>query len=126
LQRKEDFYHGNVEATKSLLEIIRETNPGIKRFVQVSSQACVGPSFDTQPIDEKRDYMPLTTYGKSKMEAEKLVISYFDKLSCTIVRPPAVYGPRDYAIFEYFKTMNRGLQPLIGFEKLVSLIHKDL
>ena len=127
-RKKETFYRGNVEATKSLLEICRNANPGLERFVHVSSQACVGPSFDGEPIDETRDYFPLSTYGRSKQEAEKLVISYFDRLKCTIVRPPAVYGPRDYAIFEYFKSMNKGLQPLIGFEnKLVSLIHvRDL
>jgi nucleoside-diphosphate-sugar epimerase len=42
----------------------------------------------------------------------------------TIVRPPAVYGPRDKDVFEFFHTMNRGLQPMIGFrDKFVSLIH---
>ncbi|HWA05297.1 MAG TPA: NAD(P)-dependent oxidoreductase, partial [Ignavibacteria bacterium] len=123
-KKKEDFYRGNVDATKSLLEACVKFNPGLKKFIHVSSQAAVGPSFDGKPIDETRDYHPLTTYGRSKVEAEKLVISYFDKLSCTIVRPPAVYGPRDYAIYEYFKSMSRGLQPMIGFDnKLVSLIH---
>lgn len=127
-KKKEDFYKGNVDATKSLLEACHKFNPGLKRFVHVSSQAAVGPSFDGKPIDELRDYFPLTTYGKSKVEAEKLVINYFDKLNCTVVRPPAVYGPRDYAIFEYFKSMSKGLQPIIGFgNKLVSLIFvKDL
>src|SRR4030095_6262633 len=123
-KKKEEFYRGNVEATKSLLEACYKYNPGVKKFVHVSSQAAVGPSFDGKPIDETRDYHPLTTYGLSKVVAEKAVMGYFDKMSCTIVRPPAVYGPRDYAIFEYFKSMNRGLQPLIGFDnKLVSLIH---
>ncbi len=124
-KKKEEFYRGNVDATKNLLEVCLRVNPGIKKFVHISSQAAVGPSFDpNNPVDETKDYEPLTTYGKSKMEAEKLVRSYFDKMNITVIRPPAVYGPRDYAIFEYFKTMNRGLQPLIGFEnKLVSLIH---
>jgi len=127
-KKKEEFYRGNVEAVKSLLEICAKAKPDLKKFIHVSSQACVGPSFDGKPIDETREYYPLTAYGRSKRDAEKLVISYFDKLRCTIVRPPAVYGPRDYAIFEYFKSMSRGLQPLIGFDsKLISLIHvKDL
>ncbi len=123
-KRKEEFRRGNVEATKSLLEAALKFNPGLKKFVHVSSQAAVGPSFDGKPIDETRDYFPLTAYGRSKVEAEKIVKSYFDKLNATILRPPAVYGPRDYAIYEYFKSMSRGLQPLIGFDnKLVSLIH---
>jgi nucleoside-diphosphate-sugar epimerase len=45
-------------------------------------------------------------------------------MNSTIVRLPAVYGPRDVAIYEYFKTINKRLEPLIGFsDKLVSLIH---
>ena len=123
-KKKEEFIKGNVEATKSLLEACMKYNPNLKKFIHVSSQAAVGPSFDGKPIDETRDYFPLTTYGSSKVEAEKLVMSFFDKLNCTVVRPPAVYGPRDYAIFEYFKSMSRGLQPMIGFDnKLISLIH---
>jgi nucleoside-diphosphate-sugar epimerase len=123
-KKKEEFWRGNVEATKSLLEAVYKYNPALKKFIHVSSQAGVGPSFDGKPIDETRDYFPLTAYGRSKVEAEKTVIGFFDKLSATIVRPSAVYGPRDYAIYEYFKSMSRGLQPLIGFDnKLVSLIH---
>jgi nucleoside-diphosphate-sugar epimerase len=123
-KKKEEFIRGNIDATKSLLEAAYKYNPGLKKFIHVSSQAGVGPSFDGKPIDETRDYFPLTAYGRSKVEAEKTVISFFDKLSATIVRPSAVYGPRDYAIYEYFKSMSRGLQPLIGFDnKLVSLIH---
>jgi dihydroflavonol-4-reductase len=124
-RKKEDFYKGNVEATRTLIQTCYEVNPAIKRFVHVSSQAAVGPSKDkNNPIDETAECFPLTNYGKSKLEAEKIVTGYFDKMNCTIVRPPAVYGPRDVAIFEYFKTMNNRIQPLIGFgDKLVSLIH---
>jgi nucleoside-diphosphate-sugar epimerase len=46
------------------------------------------------------------------------------RIPCTIIRPPAVYGPRDKDIFEFFNTMSKGLQPMVGFhEKYVSLVH---
>lgn len=123
-KKKEDYFKGNVNATKSLLEISYKVNPHLKKFIHISSQTAVGPSYSEQPVDETMEYHPITTYGKSKMEAEKAVLDYFDKMNCTIVRLPAVYGPRDVAIYEYFKTMNMRLQPLIGFgDKLVSLIH---
>lgn len=124
-KRKEEFYLGNRDATKSLIDICYKANPSIKRFIHVSTQAVVGPSLSKDhPVDETAGYNPLTTYGLSKMEAEKIVREYFGKMNCTIVRPPAVYGPRDVAIFEFFKAMSRGLQPMIGFgDKLVSLIH---
>ena len=49
-----------------------------------------------------------------------------DKLPITIVRPPAVYGPRDPAIRDIFKIANKGLATLIGFNnKYVSLIHSS-
>ncbi len=122
---KPEYFKGNSDATKNLLEVCYKTNPGLKRFLFVSSQTVVGPSFGKDhPVDEETPYHPITTYGRSKMEAEKAVIGYFDKMKCTVVRAPAVYGPRDAAILEYFKAMSMGLQALIGFkEKLVSLIN---
>ncbi len=123
-KKKEDYYKGNVEATKNLIKVTHAVNPKLKKFIFVSSQTAVGPSLGEKPIDENTEYHPITTYGRSKMEAEKVVKQYFDKMNCTIIRAPAVYGPRDVAILEYFKTMSRGLQPMIGFnDKKVSLIH---
>jgi nucleoside-diphosphate-sugar epimerase len=124
-KKKEEYFRGNSEATKNFIEVCYKTNPNLKRFLFVSSQTTVGPSPDKEhPVDENTLYHPITTYGRSKMEAEKAVLEYFDKMKCTVVRAPAVYGPRDAAILEYFRAMNMGLQALIGFkEKLVSLIH---
>ena len=124
-KKKEDYYRGNSEATKNFIEVCYKTNPRLKRFVFISSQTAVGPSPDSDhPVNEETEYHPITTYGRSKMEAEKTVAEYFDKMKCTVIRAPAVYGQRDVAILEYFKAMNMGLQALIGFgEKLVSLIH---
>lgn len=126
-KKREDYFRGNSEATKSLIENCFEINPNLKKFVHISSQTVTGPSTSAdKPVTEETPCRPLTTYGKSKLLAEQYVTQYFDKMNVTIVRAPAVYGPRDYAIFEYFKTMSRGLQPLIGFgDKLVSLIYVD-
>src|SRR5262249_6422020 len=123
---KEEYFRGNHTATKNLLDAVRETNPGLKRFVHVSTQAAVGPSTDGTSVDETTPFHPITTYGVSKMEAEKECLRVADKIQVTIVRPPAVYGPRDKDIFAFFDTMNKGLQPMIGFnEKRVSLIHVE-
>lgn len=125
---QEEYFKGNHHATSNMLAAVRRNNPTIKRFVHVSSQAAVGPSGTNGPVDEQTPFHPITTYGKSKMEAEKECLSLMDKIPITIIRPPAVYGPRDKDIFEFFSTMNKGLQPMIGFNnKMVSLIHvKDL
>jgi len=125
---KEGYYLGNATGTKNLLSTVMAHNRGIKRFVHISSQAAVGPSPTAVPITEDHPPHPLTTYGKSKHQAEQECIRLASALPMTIVRPPAVFGPRDKDVFEFFNTMSKGLQPMVGFrEKLVSLVHvKDL
>ena len=121
---KEDYFRGNHLATRNLLEAVVKYNPGVKRFNYVSSQTAVGPSVNGIAVNEQSHYHPITTYGVSKMEAEKECHSYMDRLPITITRPPAVYGPRDKDVFEFFNSVNKGLQPMIGFHlKYVSLIH---
>jgi nucleoside-diphosphate-sugar epimerase len=125
---KEEYDRGNHLATKNLLEAVLAERPGLTRFVHVSTQAAVGPSSGGVPIDETTPFHPITTYGVTKMEAEKECLRLMDRLPITITRPPAVYGPRDKDVFEFFSAMAKGLQPMIGFNnKTVSLIHvKDL
>jgi len=121
---REEYFRGNHLATRNLLNAVREVKPNLKRFILVSSLAAVGPSLDGTPVDENTVYHPITAYGESKMEAEKECLKAADSVPFTITRPPAVYGPRDRDVFEFFNTMNKGLQPMIGFrDKTVSLIH---
>jgi dihydroflavonol-4-reductase len=120
----EGYFRGNSTGTRNLLAAAARHTPSLSRFVQISSQAAVGPSPTASPIGEDVDPHPLTTYGKSKWEAERECLAMIPTLPVTIVRPPAVYGPRDRDIFEFFNTMRKGLQPMVGFrEKYVSLIH---
>jgi nucleoside-diphosphate-sugar epimerase len=121
---KEGYFKGNVETTRNLLEVALENKSTIKRFLVVSSLTVTGPSISGKPNDESTVCNPITTYGKSKLEEEKLVLSYKDKLPITICRAPAVYGERDTEIFIYFQTFNKGLTTTIGFNKKeLSLIH---
>ena len=121
---KEGYFKGNVETTRNLLEVAQENVSSIKRFLVVSSQTVTGPSTKDKPVDENSDCKPITTYGKSKLEEERLALSYKDKLPVTICRAPAVYGERDTEIFIYFQTFNKGLTTTIGFNKKeLSLIH---
>jgi nucleoside-diphosphate-sugar epimerase len=117
------YFKGNAEGTRSILRSAAGASQ-LKRFIHVSSQAAVGPSPTKTPISEDVTPHPLTAYGRSKWKAEQECHSFMDRLPITIVRPPAVYGPRDKDIFEFFRTMDRGIQPMIGLrEKYVSLIH---
>lgn len=121
---KEGYFKGNVETTRNLLEVAIENSTTIKRFLVVSSQTVSGPSTDGHPVNEETRCNPITTYGRSKLEEEKLVLSYKDRLPITICRAPAVYGERDTEIFIYFRTFSKGLTTTIGFNKKeLSLIH---
>ena len=121
---KQEYFRANVTGTKNILDSLLRHNTTIKRFVLISSQTAVGPSDSKTPITEERTPRPITSYGRSKWEAEQECLRVSESLPITIVRPPAVYGPRDKDIFEFFNTMSKGLQPMVGFkEKYLTLIH---
>jgi dihydroflavonol-4-reductase len=123
-KKPEGYFKGNVETTRNLLDVSLNNLDSIKRFVVVSSQTVTGPSPDGKPVTEETECRPITTYGRSKLEEEKLALSYSDKLPITICRAPAVYGERDTEIFIYFNTFSKGLTTTIGFnKKILSLIH---
>ncbi|MBR9974751.1 MAG: NAD-dependent epimerase/dehydratase family protein [Bacteroidetes bacterium] len=124
---REDYYDGNVRATENMLEGTKQFAPNARRFLYVSSQTVAGPSPSLdRPVCEEDEPQPLTTYAKSKLAAEHAVRAAGDSLPWTIVRPPAMYGPRDTEIFIYFQALSRRLQSLIGFDdKRLSLLHSD-
>jgi dihydroflavonol-4-reductase len=121
---REGFFAGNVTATKNLLDATDRYVPDLRRFLHVSSLTAIGPGFNGKRVDENTPPHPITTYGESKLAAERLVRSHGDRLSFTIARPPAVYGPRDTATLSFFQSVSKGIIPLVGFSpKKVSLIH---
>jgi len=123
---EEGYMKGNVETTRTLLDVLCEVNPNIKKVVITSSLTACGPSLDGKPCTEKTLEHPMTRYGKSKFFQEQLVKSYMDKLPISIVRAPAVYGPRDTEIYLVLKTYKQGLMTLVGFnKKQLSLVHVD-
>lgn len=102
------FETGNVEGTRAMVEATRDA--GIRRFVFVSSLAAREPE--------------LSNYGGSKKRAENLVTN--STLDWTVVRPPAVYGPRDTEMFEMFRAAGYGVVPVPPRGR-TSLIHvRDL
>ncbi len=125
-KRAEGYFKGNVDTTRTLLEVAVEYKDKLKRFLIVSSQTAAGPSFSEDAIDENVPPHPITTYGRSKLAEEEVGKTFMEQLPITICRAPAVYGERDAEIFIFFQTFNKGLMTQIGFnEKKVSLIHVE-
>ncbi len=121
-----EFHLANVLGTENLVLAAKAANAkhSIKRFVFVSSLAAVGPSKDGTPLDESCDAKPVTHYGRSKLEAERVVRAAKDELQVVILRPPALYGPRDAEVFAFFQAVQRGVLPTIGdASNTLSLMH---
>jgi nucleoside-diphosphate-sugar epimerase len=120
----DEFVKANVTGTKNLFEAAAGATKNLKRFVHISSQAAVGPSVSLEEMStEDKPHNPLTLYGKSKRMAEDYLNQNKNVLPITMVRPPAVYGPRDLATLPMFKAVQKGIGTLIGFDdKYVSLV----
>ena len=123
-KKREEYEKANNLATKNLIEITHKVNPNLKKFVHISSQIVCGPTPDEKPLDEKSPPNPMTNYAITKLKAEQEVIKYKDKFPVTVIRPPAVFGPRDTEILVYFQTFSKGLNSVIGLkEKYLNLIY---
>ncbi len=118
----EEFFQSNYMGTKNLVETVAEANPNLKRFVHVSSLAAVGPCREGKPVDENTEPAPVSEYGKSKLMGEKSVLFFKDKIPITIIRPPAVYGPRDSDFLSFFKMVKMGVVFYLT-EGLYSLVY---
>jgi nucleoside-diphosphate-sugar epimerase len=125
---RDEYFKANAEGTRNLIQACAEENPKLKKFVYVSSQAAVGPGDDEKPLNEEAPCRPITDYGESKLEGEKIVLEHASKLPITIIRPPAVYGPRDTDILGFFRVVNKGFRVSFGRdESFMSLVYvKDL
>jgi len=44
----------------------------VKKFCYLSSLTAVGPSPEGKPVDETAPCRPITSYGESKLEAERV------------------------------------------------------
>ena len=100
------FEAANVTGSLALIEVAKAA--GVPRFIFVSSLAARRPD--------------LSVYGASKARAEKVVAA--SGLDWTVVRPPAVYGPRDRDMFELFRAARRGIVPMPP-PGHASMIHVD-
>jgi nucleoside-diphosphate-sugar epimerase len=101
------FEAGNVEGTLAVVEAARKA--GVPRLVFVSSLSAREPK--------------LSAYGASKAKAERLVKA--SGLDWTIVRPPAIYGPRDREMFELFRMARWRVLAMPPKQGRASLVHVD-
>lgn len=109
-----EFFNANVRGTENIVNAVLQNNTNIKRFVYLSSLAAAGPSCDGRPLKEDNEPHPVSVYGKTKLEGERIVMANKKNMPVTVIRPPAVYGPRDRDLLIFFKMVKSGLIPYWG------------
>ena len=89
----DEFFRDNVEASRSLIQVMNELH--VTKAIFVSSIS-VMPQATSDCLDESAPYDPINAYGFSKKDAELLFIKNYNSLQETdlaIIRPSVLYGP---------------------------------
>lgn len=100
----------NAGGTRAVATAARDAGA---RLVHVSSLAAAGPASRSAPHREDAAPHPVTPYGVSKLDSERIVKGT-EGLRSLILRPGVVYGPTDRAVFPLFQAAMRGVLPLVG------------
>lgn len=81
----------NVDGTRNILQTAREL--GIRKVVFTSTNCVFSTGFG-KPVDETAPVNPIETYGRSKLEAEKIIDEYKDVSTFTIRCPTIMTAGR--------------------------------
>jgi nucleoside-diphosphate-sugar epimerase len=115
-----DFSRVNGAGTQRLVDAWMTKAP-TARLVYVSSLAAAGPSDSPSGRAPDEPPSPVSAYGRSKLAGEEAVRCSHGHWS--IVRPPAIYGPRDIDVFQFFRLASRGLVPLPRGERFITVAY---
>ncbi len=122
--KEKTFFEVNGQGTENLVQACIENNTRLKKFIYISSQAAAGPGRSEGKKNESDPCEPVSPYGKSKLLGEKLALSHSHELPLLILRPCAVYGPRDKGFYTIFKCLSRGINPcLSGHDQHISMCY---
>jgi nucleoside-diphosphate-sugar epimerase len=122
-----DFYQVNHIGTRVVVEAVNRHTGQVQRLLHVSSLAAAGPVKPGERAHESDPPRPVSHYGKSKLAAE-LEVKQNCKVEFVILRPPAVYGPRDEGFLPLFRTITRHVRPVLwgGIKELSLVFAHDL
>jgi nucleoside-diphosphate-sugar epimerase len=124
--RDETFFRTNALGTDNLIHACLKHGSRIQKFVYVSSQAAAGPCPDGRSKTESDECRPVSPYGQSKRMGEDLASAHRREIPLVILRPSAVYGPRDTDMFAYFRLVARRIKPcLFGESRYFSLCYVE-
>lgn len=118
--KEETYYRVNRDGTIRMCEMCEKHAKNLKKLVIISTLAVYGPKDGYEPIKESDEVKPISPYGKSKLEGDKSALNFSSRVPLVIVRPGAIYGPRDTDFFRVIKVAVRyGIIPVPGFKRKV-------
>ena len=118
----------NVLATMRLVD--RAARQGVRHFIFASSGSVYGMRSEDR-VTEDLDLVPISVYNKTKMVAERVILSYADGMKTTIVRPATVCGcsPRmrlDLTVnLLTMQALTKGVMTVFGGSQVRPSIHID-
>ena len=119
---KREYDRVNKVGTRNVVRAAAQTGT-LRHFLFVSSLAVSGPGTTAHPARETDRPNPITVYGRSKLAGEEIVTRECPA-PWTILRPAAVYGPRDRDFLPLFRAARRGIVPLPGGgRQVMSLVY---
>lgn len=122
----QDFYSINVDGTRNALRSAYENN--VSRFIHVSTPSIYFNFKDVLniPEDSKLPKYFVNDYAFTKFLAEKVVDSFGDDLETITIRPRAIFGIGDNAIFPRLIQRNeKGLPVINKGQAIVDITHVD-
>jgi len=107
----EDYINDNINATRSLLELFKNTK--VNKFIFASSSSVYGNG--PLPMRENQPLEPISPYGVTKMAAEKIGLAYCRAFGIPLIvlRFFTVYGPGqrpDMMLHRFISKILRGEQ----------------
>ena len=118
----------NVLATMRLAD--RAARQGVKQLVFASSGSVYGVASEPR-ITEDMPLCPISEYNKTKMVAERVILSYSGSMVTTIVRPATVCGPSPRMRLDLtvnlltMQALTKGAMTVFGGSQVRPNIHID-
>jgi nucleoside-diphosphate-sugar epimerase len=118
----------NVLATMRLAD--RAARQGVKQFVFASSGSVYGLSREAR-VTEEAALCPISEYNKTKMVAERVLLSYAGSMITTIIRPATVCGPSPRMRLDLtvnlltLQALSKGAMTVFGGSQIRPNIHID-
>lgn len=122
--KEKTYFEVNALGTKNLVQACIENNTRLNKFIYLSSQAAAGPCRSGGKKKESDPCEPVSPYGKSKLRGEELALSHSHEIPLLILRPCAVYGPRDKGFYALFKCLSKRIKPCLpGHDQHISMCY---